>query len=158
MAKGFILGDMIYLMLIVFVVSIGALFGYKILGAIPTISEAQENQTIAGMEALQFFDIGGLIIAVGMGLVIIIVSFMIPSHPIFLIPGIITLVILMLIAPLFSNIMEKLFNSGMVDAEAFPLSQSMWHLWPTIIGILGIVIIIAMYAKTRLSLGSGGMA
>ena len=152
--KGVMIGDLLVLVLIVFALCFTAMISYKVLGGFRDQFEndTQEyNVTTQGMASVQLFDWGSIFLIVAMSLVIFVSAYMIPSHPIFVVPGIITLVIMMVVVPIFSNTFESIVGSGSMTetASQFTMMQYIWLNMPTIIGLIGIILMIVMFSKAR---------
>jgi hypothetical protein len=91
--------------------------------------------------------LGFIIICIGIGAVIL--SFFIPTHPIFLPVSIIMYVMYIILAVGFSNLLWEFLNTpGIVTtANQYPLMVYIVQYLPHIIAFIGFMIMLVMYSK-----------
>jgi hypothetical protein len=120
------------------------------------------NSNIAKVKATydtfpKVFDYSVMLLIVGLTIGLVITSFLIPSHPIFLLVNIIGIFILVLVSMVFSNMYGQLI-AGIdapfaIEAESFPLSIFIMQYLPYACIIITILTTIVMFAKGQ---SSGG--
>jgi hypothetical protein len=109
------------------------------------------NQSIidAGMTALDTFDYAILFIVMGLGLAVIVLGFFIRTHPILFVFSLILLMFFVLIASIFTNTFGEFITVEPIATtiDSYPLMYDVFMNLPLIITVIGIVTMIAMYAK-----------
>lgn len=91
----------------------------------------------------------------------IIMAALVPSHPVFLIVNVMLLIILFVIAPTFSNIMQKFwstpdfaaYSEGGGASQTLPIMTRMFQYLPSITLGISVLLIIVQYSKNQ---GGGG--
>ncbi len=155
MIKGSLI-DLFLIIIIIFSFAIVFLFAGFIMTEFKNVvneSDVPLNITYfeKGEQALQGFDSGLVIIAFGGLIAIIIAAFMNKIHPIFFIPAFIVFLILILIAPIFTNVFDAIATSDtLVDtANDYSLMVTFMRNIPIFALVGGIMVMIVLYGKSR---------
>jgi hypothetical protein len=159
MRKG--VGDSIPIMIAIFIFAVTAILVYLLLSQVNVIAietnSSVINQSIIehGMGAFTVFDTMMPFLFIGLVIASIILAFLIPTHPIFLVISIIFWVITAIVAAQFSNVFEQFANQSAIisSADKFPQTVSIFQNLPLIISVVGAVMLIAMFAVWRKSSG-----
>lgn len=153
MAKGIFQSEILIIIVLAFILATTITLSHKIL----TELRPYLNQTTTGanvtqntFNAISSLDFGAVLIVFGFGIGMVIMSFMVRSHPIFFIPGIILLIIAVLISPQISNAFEYYATSEEISSSVvnFVLIQTMMSNLPLIVTIIGLIFMIVMYSKS----------
>jgi len=155
MRKG--VGDSIPIMIAIFIFAVTAIIVYLMLGKVNDVAIATNssviNQTIIenGMNSFRVFDTMMPFLFIGLVIASIILLFLIPTHPIFLVVSILFWVITVIVAAQFSNVFEQFSNQSAIisSADKFPQTVYIFQNMPLIIAIIGAVMLIAMFAVWR---------
>jgi len=117
---------------------------------VPTISQDVLTQ---GVNAVNTFNYGFVIIMFGMGIAGIIFAWLVPTHPIFIILSIVMLMISVVILPIFSNAFETFSSNPTMSSAAasFPLMTYFMGNLLLIEVIFGALTMIVMYTRWRSS-------
>jgi hypothetical protein len=120
----------------------------------PAMIEAQE-----GIEnAMATWDYGVILLMIVLTVGIIISSFLIPTHPIFMVLNFIGIFILVFLAMIFNNVYGEFIAGGdamlYTTASQYPMMNYLISYLPYIVAIIMFVVTIVTY--TRTSQGSSG--
>ena len=149
--------DMIFIPVAIFVIAIGIFVAAILFSDLSTLGiftdTASGVKALAqGTAAVNTFNYGFLIIAFALGAGAVAYGFLYPSHPIFIILGVIMLVLSMVTTPIISNafgtFLEDSHAAGV--ASSFPLI--VWLMGdplPIFITVFGVLLIIVMYSRLR---------
>ena len=153
MRKGSIM-DLLFLCVIAFIFGLGVIVSYHIVTQINATATLGTDATYIltkSQTAIGTFNYGFLIIFFGLGIATIIFAFMIPSHPIFIISGLLTLVVLMIIIPIYSNAFESITTSPELStaAASFGMMNYVMSELPLFSAVIGVIILIVMFIKWR---------
>jgi len=161
--KGSIL-DIFFISIVIFIFAIVVIVGHVVLtefkAAVPetTAFNLTDGGNIStkgvlesGQGALLAADAVMPFIIVALVILAIIFAFLIPSHPIFAVITIFTLVIIIVIVPQISNMFNKIATSERIVASAdqFTITVAVFNNLPLIITLIGAVLIIAMFVIAR---------
>lgn len=102
-----------------------------------------------GLEALRVFNYAFLFVMVGIAIVMIMLAYSLRTSPAFYIFSFISLIVLILVAVLISNTFWKFVTTSPFSSIAsdFPIIVTIMRDLPKIIGIMGFLIMIVLYAK-----------
>lgn len=146
--------DLLFIALAMFMLGFGTLIAYTIITEV--ISTTSFSSTAAGVlvnaqSAVATFNLGFIIIFVGLAATTIILAYMVPSHPIFIVTGVLTLVVLMVLIPMFSNAFGVMAADSQLSAAAasFPMITHIMESMPLWTAVIGMMVIIVMYVKWR---------
>lgn len=146
--------DLLFIALAMFMLGFGTLIAYTIITEV--ISTTSFSSTAAGVlvnaqSAVATFNLGFIIIFVGLAATTIILAYMVPSHPIFIVTGVLTLVVLMVLIPMFSNAFGVMAADSQLSAAAasFPMITYIMESMPLWTAVIGMMVIIVMYVKWR---------
>lgn len=119
----------------------------------PMMPAISQDVLTQGVNAVNTFNYGFVIIMFGMGIAGVIFAWLVPTHPIFVILSIIMLLISVVILPIFSNAFETFStNPSMSSATAnFPVMTYFMNNLPLIEVIFGALTMIVMYTRWRSS-------
>ena len=124
---------------------------------ITTSSGNSINQTLIskGETALQSLDYMIMFAVIGLGIASIIFAFFIRSHPVFFVISIILLIFFALLSSFFTNSFVEFVEVDPIDVKIndYPLMYSVMTNLPIIITAIGILIAIALYAKSGTEVG-----
>jgi hypothetical protein len=154
--------DVLIMGISLFVLAVGIAIAAIIISSVQTstsdiLTSATAQEALQqGVNAVGTFNYGFVVIAVGLGLGSVILAILVPSHPIFMIVSIISLMIFMVILPIFSNAFGLLQEESSFSAVSsnFSLMNAIMNNLPLFGAVFGALIIIAMYTRYR----SGGQA
>lgn len=155
--------QVVLFMVIIFVVGITVLFGKLILSEFYDAISGTDIETVKGSEAqasleanYAVFDYGLIVLTVVLFIGMIITSFMIPSHPIFMVVNIIGIFMLVFIGMILTNVYGELVagDTSVLEEQAneFVSINFLISKLPYIGAIVIFVTSIVMYAR-----GSGGI-
>jgi len=104
-----------------------------------------------GKAALGFLNHGFVIVLIALGVAIILGAFLIRTHPAFFIISFFALVLLLLVAPQFSNMFNEIASAPELVAAAnqFPIMVTLMRNLPLIILLFGAAVMIVIYGKIR---------
>jgi hypothetical protein len=146
--------DLLFIALSMFMLGFGILIAYHVITQV--IATTSFTSTAAGVlvdaqSAVATFNLGFIIIFVGLAATTIILAYMVPSHPIFIVTGILTLVVLMVIIPIISNAFGSLAADTQMAtaASTFPIITYIMDSMPLWTAVIGMMVIIVMYVKWR---------
>ena len=142
--------DLIFIMAMLMILGIGIYVSSYVLDQLPTFeSESTTNVLANSRTALDTFNYGFAIIAVGMGLAAVVMAYLLPSHPIMIVAGIIMLVFVMIIAPQISNAFGVFIaNENMAtQASHFNILNYIMANLPLFLAAFGTMMLIALYMK-----------
>lgn len=158
--------DMIVLIVIILFSTIGIFIGYTIFTNVvnvPVIADFNEtyvsqdssldfdvvinklNNTFLGLDKLFL-----LFIMLMFG-VILVLSFVIPSHPIFLIFGFIIYIFSIWLSAIVSNMIERFQSISILSdsSTSFPIITYFLSHLPYFIGVMGAIVLIVLYGRSR---------
>lgn len=147
--------DMIFIPVILFTVAVGVFAAYYILDEMPTehfSSNASQTALTQGRAAIATFNYGFMIIAIGLGLGAIAYGYLYPSHPIFIVLGIIMLVFAMIPTGVISNTFGSFIAESEMASVAGNFPLIVWFMGdplPLFIAVFGIILLIVMYSRIR---------
>lgn len=159
----------IALIVMVFVVGIIALMAGKVIPQLmiflktnPTM--ASDNNTVNTLNLVEtktipWLDYFFLFVFFGSILGIIISSIYIDTHPVFMIFFVIILVIAIILAGIFANAFITVGESDALSStyNQFTATKTIFNNLPLILFIVGIIVMIVLYGKSRNSAGGGPM-
>lgn len=152
--KGTVL-DIIPILILLTLLGVGVLVGEKIMSEAKTnlVDEGGLDSTVGqnimsakATSYSQVFDLVIPLIFVGLSLGMIISAFLIKSHPFFFIIMICLLALLLLIAPVFSNIYGQACDQLSDECDKFDKANYILDYMPFLLMLGGIVTIIVLYA------------
>ena len=146
--------DMVIVMVVILITAITVILSSKILTGIQTVTTNETlNQTILnqGATALHAYDYGILFFVVAGFLSVVILAFMLRSHPAFLPVGIFVMVLLILLAAIVGNVYSVFVEQAEIvsTASSYPVTTQIFQNLPTIVLIFGAVIMIVIYSKMK---------
>jgi hypothetical protein len=111
----------------------------------PVATEALQQ----GTNAINTFNYGFVIIAVGLGLGSVIFAFLTPTHPIFMILSILMLMIFIIIIPQLSNVYQTMTSDAIFTGAAanFGLMSLIMNNLPLFSTVFAVMIMIALYLR-----------
>lgn len=117
----------------------------------PLVPAVSQDVLTQGVNAINTFNYGFVIIMFGLGIGGVIFAWLVPTHPIFIILSIMMLLISVIILPVLSNAFESFAtNASMAPATAnFPLMMYLMSNLPAIEIVFGILTIIVMYTRWK---------
>jgi len=146
--------DLLFLALAMFMLGFGIIIAYHIITQV--IATTSFGSVGAGVltnaqSAVATFNLGFTIIFVGLAIATIMLAYMVPSHPIFIVTGIMTLVVLMVIIPIFSNAFADITTDTQLSTAAavFPIVTYIMDSMPLWTAVIGMMVLIVMYVKWR---------
>ena len=146
--------DLLFIALAMFMLGFGILIAHTIITEV--IATTSFTATAAGVltnaqTAVATFNLGFIIIFVGLAATTVILAYMVPSHPIFIVTGVLTLVVLMVLIPMFSNAFGVLAADSQLStaAASFPMVTYIMDSMPLWTAVIGMMVIIVMYVKWR---------
>jgi len=146
--------DLLFIVLAMFMLGFGILIAYTIITEV--IATVSFSSTATGVltnaqTAVATFNLGFIIIFVGLAATTVILAYMVPSHPIFIVTGVLTLVVLMVLIPIFSNAFGTMAADTQLStaAASFPIMTYIMDSMPLWTAVTGMLIIIVMYVKWR---------
>lgn len=103
-----------------------------------------------GRDALSTFDYAIMFIVMALGLATIIFGYFIQTHPIFFAFSLILLILFVIIAVFFTNAFGEFIKVDPISTQIdnFPLMNDVMNNLPLLITGIGILVLIAMYAKS----------
>jgi len=121
----------------------------------PNNNTFNQSMINSGQAALDTFDYSIIFLIIGLGLFVIISSFFIKTHPIFVVFAIILLIITVMISGIFTNTFVEFIDVEPLDVEIndYPLMYEVMINLPLIITAIGIITMIALFAKGRGDVG-----
>lgn len=148
------LQDVLLIITSTFILAIAVLFGHLILTKIQdnTTDEQIDQHTLQeGINALEVFDAGILLVNGFLWLTAILFAVRIPSDPVFAIPSFLFLVIAGWVSAEIANIFNLIVNVDPLSSTVnnFPLMFELFKQFPIIIGFMTLILIIALYAKIQ---------
>lgn len=147
------INDLFYVILIIFIFAIVTLVAGRILVEWDSATNSTLNATYAqqGMRALEALNLGFILLLVGGAIAVILMAFMIPSHPVFFIISIILLLVFIVVVPQISNIYLQIAGTdSMVDlGNQYSTMTVIMQNLPLFFVVIGIIVMIVMYAKIR---------
>ena len=148
--------DMIFIPVALFVLAIGVFIAAVVLSEISTISPFDSGPASTaitqGVNAVNTFNWGFLLIAFGLGAGAVAYGYLYPSHPIFIILGVVMMVFAMITTPIISNAFDTFTDDTQMAAVAGDFPLIVWLMGdplPIFIAVFGFLIIIAMYSRMR---------
>lgn len=153
--------DLLIIIIMVFVFAIIAILSLTVINSAetalePILDTEAQYQITRGVTFLQNLDYAIVFLLFGSFVAVVIGSYIIDSHPIFLVISFLFLVFIILIGAQVTNIyVEFTQATPLVEAAAeFPLTLYTFQNLPLIAGVFGFIILIVLYAKDR-GVGSG---
>jgi len=147
--------DLIFIPVILFVVGISVFVASYLMTQIPTDqfgSATAQHALNMGTAAINTFNYGFLIIGVGLGIGAVILGFIYPSHPIFLVIGVIVLVFSMITTPIISNAFGTFIEDSRMTTVSANFPYIIWFMGdplPLITSVFGFLLLIVMYSRIR---------
>jgi len=152
--KGSVL-DVLLILIVVLTLGVFIIVGEKVLDEVHTVANETGliNITIIeqGQDAMLVFDAMMPLIMVGLLIAAAVMAFMIPSHPVLIIPSILVVLIVVVIAAQLANVYNAITTTPELSTQAAQMTftnQIMSYL-PTVALIMGIVIIVAMFIASK---------
>lgn len=147
---------MIFIPVVLLIIGIGVFLASYILTSLGssfgTLSTPAADALADGAAAVNTFNYGFVIIAFGLGIGAVAYGYLYPSHPIFIVLGIVMMVFSMITTPMISNAFGTFVGSDQMSTVAgnFPLiTWLMGDTLPIFITVFGALIIIVMYSRLR---------
>ena len=148
--------DTIVVAIAILVFSIAAIFGFFILSEFNTGVDGIFNPEAkaiaqAGVNSASTLDSVFLIFSVGLMLGTVALAFMIDTHPIFFVIGIIVFIIFIMIVPILSNAFLDIAGADVMAATMvnFPLMTLWWQNFPLIFLFYGALLSVVIYGRMR---------
>lgn len=155
--------DIPIIVVILLATSIAVMFGYVILEEFFNTSQIQANPDAAaiepkGLNAMIYLGNAFVFLFVGFGIAAVISAFYTQTHPVFFLFSIFIFAFCVMVTAIYSDVFVELASTGIlmpVAAEMTLMVDTMIAL-PNLSIILGVAIIIALYAKrSDIQLGGG---
>jgi hypothetical protein len=156
--KGFIILDIMMIIIVLFLVGMGVFIGSKMLTAIEDQTSDINSSTYINQSYLKQGEYGldvmngvFIFLVVGLFIAVLIGAYMINEHPIFFIISFFLLVIMVMIGAGFSNVFESFSQTAEFSDQAghFNIITEVMSKLPYIILIFGAIILIVMFGKGR---------
>jgi hypothetical protein len=148
--------ELIIVFIILLVMAIVVIFGHLILtnfrtAANGTLKETSVDIIDKGITAQLTYDGVFLFMFIGLVVAVIVSGFYIRTNPIFFVVSIFALVIVVMIAGVFTNAFYDFSTNNSISNSAanYPIMRQIFYNLPIIASFLGIAIIIIWYAKGR---------
>jgi len=151
--------QVIFLFVVIFIVGITAVFGKYVLDSVYDAMEEAELTTQAGNESKAImeaqyltFDYALLTLTIIMIIGMIITSFMIPTHPIFMVINILGIFILIFMGMIMTNVYSELVSGEGADylgdtADDFELTNFLLSYLPFIGAIVIFIVSVVTYSR-----------
>lgn len=148
------MGDLIIMIVVAFAAAITLLVAVTIFNSIPAGTLITGEWLSIGKASMEAFDMMFIFIAIGIGAAGIIGSYLLDLHPIFYIFSLMVMVIIMVIVPMLSNSFAGIALSDQMASATndMDLTYLVMTNMPIIVAVIGLAMIIALYAKIK----SGG--
>jgi hypothetical protein len=159
--------QIVFIMILLVSVGLTLLIGQKVLngffaavdeGGLTTVAINQTRDAVSTVPAT--FDYGMLFVVIGLTIGLVITSFQIPTHPVFMIINFFGIFVLVLLAMAMSNMYGEMIagaDSPFLDvAESFPLTAFMINYLPYICVILSFLSTVIMFSKGQSESQGGG--
>lgn len=157
--KGSIL-DIPIIIIVIFAFAFTVLIGTVILTEFRDINTEndlglEEDHINDGLNALSAMDYMFVFFAVGFGLASAVLAFRIRSHPIFFFFALLLTIIFIILSVFFTNAFVLITENEMISTISgdFPLINQVMQNLPLVMGILSLIIMIALLAGRRSSVG-----
>lgn len=111
--------------------------------------EGKTAVALANSNYATLWDRGFLFLFVGCWIALLIGFFFVNEHPVMAIPLIIFIWLLLLLAPMLSNMFQKFAESGVVSAGDYPITQFMMNNYLVMLIVVGFSCLGVLYAKGR---------
>jgi hypothetical protein len=157
--KGFV-GDIIFVLVFIFITVVCIAVGYTIYNNWTDATEdmemfntsINENITASANVTLAGFDYLFIFIVVGLVILTIISTFTIQTHPIFFFISSLLLVIAVIFAGEFANIYDTIVGTtGFTGVEgAYPVVTYFMNNFPTMMLIFGAILLVILFAKEKM--------
>lgn len=149
--------DFIPIVVVLLVFSITTMLGVYLLSEFDTATDGYLDTDAGDLAinntnaALIGFDYLFIFILLGLAVGVLIGAFFIRTHPVFFFVSLFSLVGVLTLTAQFSNVFYAFATSPPIDtvSGSFTYMEAVWANMPTIIMILGILLIIVMYSKFR---------
>ncbi len=94
---------------------------------------------------------------VGLTMVLVISTFALKTHPAFFWISLLLIVVFLIIAGALSNVYEDVGNESTLSEanDAYPIMEYVFDNYPFFLLIVGAIVLIALYAKSRFESGGG---
>jgi len=158
--KGFI-GDILTTGIVLFITGIVILTCYLLLSSVNTAFQASDDisatgKTMIGKQTASFTSLWDGIYGfmfIGLSIAIFVSAFLIDTHPIFMIVGIIFLVFFIIVSATMSNAYYEVESQEAFStfAEDFKIMHYILNNLPYYVAIQGFLVILALYAKARVA-------
>lgn len=158
--------DLVFIMVFIFVAALSVIIAYFIYSRYTDATEDVEafNNTYVGnitaysTANLENFDYLFIFIVFGLLVLTVVSGFYVASHPVFFFISLMTLILVVILGAIFANIFDEVVVSDevneTVDMETdFPIIDYFMSNYPTMILILGVILMVVFYAKSKLSGG-----
>jgi len=152
--------DSILVIVFIFIIAISFLVMSKVWNQVDPELKEQFNSTYYNRASLftgmvfKSFDILFVFVIIGFFIFLIISVFLINTHPAFFVVSLILLLVSLILAPLFANVYSDIEGSDEFATESaeYDIISFVFSKYPLFALIAGILVLIALYAKTRLML------
>jgi hypothetical protein len=152
--KGSIL-DVLYILVIVFVLAIIVMVGNTFL--VDVYENVNETEAInsshvqSGIEAVRSFDVVMPFVLIGLLASVAVMAFLIPTHPVLIIPVLFAIILIVVVAAQFTNMYDTIAtNDQLIDeANQMTMTTHIMNNLPLIATVCGAVVIIAMFMISR---------
>lgn len=154
--------DMFVLIMIIFVGALSLGIGYQILTTLTntdvvsnfttTVEGADWDQTLDKMDSIFLnLDLLSVFFVVMVFISILVLSFLVPSHPIFMILGFILFIFSIFLSVIFSNMYQTFAETSILTSSAtsFPITNHILTNLPFYIVPMGILTMIVLYGRSR---------
>lgn len=157
------IGDIVVIIVLIFAFVFALLIGSKIFTEIDSelgvvdVENVTDDVMQGGTNAFTLSDSVSIFLLVGMGLSLLISSFLLKTHPAFMIFFVLILVFILVLGAIISNAYDEMGNQDTLSPEAnkYTITASVMSNLPVIILGLGFLVIIVLFGKNYS--GGGGL-
>jgi len=157
-----IIASLIYISVFLFALAVAILIGTAIYDSFvdnteDIMTEHARDLIINQETTITMWDELFVIIFVSLGIGMIVLNLLIPSHPVFFIIGVIVLAVGVVLAGQFSNMYDQLANDttiGNYTRDTYPLMTSIMNDLPWYIVIFGIIAVVAYSGVSSIARGN----
>lgn len=152
--------DMMYVLIILVVLGLAAVFGAKIFGDLNTEIQADDDMDVHAKAAAStvntnyagWFDNAFVMVLVLLWVLLLVTSFMINSHPVFFVVTVILLLFVFVVGMVMSNTYQDVTADDDLSASAalFPKINFVMGNFLIILIVMGLTAGLALYAKNRI--------
>ena len=147
--------DVIMIGVTMLVLAMGVIIGSYVMTAITTgttgmfTSATAQAAMASGTAAINTFNYGFVVIVIGGGIASLVLAWMVPSHPIFMVVSVVMLLISVVVLPVLANTYESFIGQAdmATAAASFPLISAMMGNMPIIGVVFGVLMMIVLYTR-----------